>query len=237
MGATHNNAEQSKDSWFTRHIPVVSGPSVSSLLALVTFTSDCVLGEGRRCMCRRLYRWRQRCGPLLHRAQTPAGIQPDTPWCLLLTSSGMCSLSRLRIAYTDTYSTPVCRGSMCRLKALNSLNCRIQNWGLALPYQGGRTNPTQTQETQLWWCPMCCQTDQPAGVCCKFRTLYSKTSRCKPSRLEPVCFVQHQRPNRHGQRRVHGQRLLQLHHSDPQVLRQDGEHSEYSSKGCRATLH
>ncbi len=57
------------------------------------------------------------------------------------------------------------------LKASFSHNGRIPNWGLALPYQEARTSLTQTAGIQLWWCRMCCQTDQPWGDCCKLTSI------------------------------------------------------------------
>lgn len=124
----------------------------------------------------------------LHRLQQEFRVThpaASTLSCLVLTSSGMCSFCRYHATVSPTHAaTPLaylpkfvpfywcflwCTLFLFVFKPF-FFPCRIRNWGLVLPYQEAKTSPVQTLGTQLWWCQMCCQMDQPVDDYCKSTT-------------------------------------------------------------------
>lgn len=119
---------------------------------------------------------------------------PATYWSLLECAPSP-SIS-FPITHTPTitafFHLPLCYGLICFLGFfflhLSFVDGRIPKWGLALPYQEGKTSLTQTAEIQRWWSPMCCQMDQPWDACCKFELFDTRKNdhfsayRCKMNR-------------------------------------------------------
>lgn len=84
-------------------------------------------------------------------------------------AAGMCSFCHYLGTGTPTHAhlSPTHTPARPHFSPSCSSNCRIPNLGLALPYQEVKTSPTQTMETPLWWCQMCCQMDPPWADSCE----------------------------------------------------------------------